>query len=138
MLPRLSDWTRQRVQRRVMTPERALGRRGEDYAHRFLQSKGYRVVARNYRTAAGGNEVDLIAWHGEHLVFVEVKSRTSEDSSAPERAVTPEKQRRIIRAAEDYSRRSKVEWGLLRFDVVALVDGKPPAIHLYPDAFGRR
>jgi putative endonuclease len=119
-----------------MTPERALGRRGEDYAHRYLQRKGYKVVARNYRTASGGNEVDVIAWQGGRLVFVEVKSRTSDESSAPERAVTPEKQRRIIRAAEDYSRRAKVEWGLVRFDVVAIVDSKPPMINLYPDAFG--
>ena len=138
LLPRFSDWTRQQRQRRVMTAERSLGRRGEDYAHRFLQRKGYRIVARNYRTAAGGNEVDLIAWHGEHLVFVEVKSRTSDESSAPERAVTPEKQRRIVRAAQDYARRSKVEWGQVRFDVVAIVDGRSPVIHLYPDAFGSR
>ncbi len=119
-----------------MTPERALGKRGEDYAHRFLQRKGYRVVARNYRAGASGNEVDLIAWHAGHLVFIEVKTRTSDDSSAPERAVTPEKQRRIVRAAEDYSRRGKIDPGLLRFDVVAILDGTPPVIELYPDAFG--
>ncbi len=136
LLPRFSDWLRHRIQRRVMTPERALGRRGEDYAHRFLQRKGYRVVARNYRTPSGGNEVDLIAWQGGHLVFVEVKSRTSDESSSPERAVTPEKQRRIVRAAADYSRRCKVEWGLVRFDVVSVLDGHPPVIQLYPDAFG--
>ncbi len=137
LLPRISDWVRHVRQRKVMTPERALGRRGEDYAHRFLQQKGYRVVARNYRTASGGNEVDLIAWHNEHLVFVEVKSRSTDDSSAPERAVTPEKQRRIIRAAADYSRRCNVDWGFVRFDVVAIVDGVRPVIELYPDAFGR-
>ncbi len=42
-----------------MTPERALGRRGEDYAHRFLEKRGFRIVARNYRAPAGGNEIDF-------------------------------------------------------------------------------
>ena len=135
-LARLSDSLRHRFQRSRMTPERALGRRGEDYAHRFLEQRGYRVVARNYRTPSGGNEVDLIAWHKEHLVFVEVKSRTSDDSSAPERAVTPEKQRRIVRAAMDYTRRGNIDWGLVRFDVVAVLDGTPPVMELYVDAFG--
>ncbi len=119
-----------------MTPERALGRRGEDYVHRFLQKRGYRVVARNYRTPSGGNEVDIIAWHGESLVFVEVKSRASADSSAPERAVTPEKERRILRAALDYARRADIDWGCVRFDVAAVTAGDRPRIELYPDAFG--
>jgi putative endonuclease len=135
-LARASDWIRHWFQQRRMTPERALGRRGEDHAHRFLERGGYRVVARNYRTPSGGNEVDLIAWHKENLVFVEVKSRTSDESSAPERAVTPEKQRRIVRAAMDYTRRGNIDWGLVRFDVVSVLDRKPPVIELYVDAFG--
>ena len=135
-LGRFSDWMRQRAQRGRMTPERALGRRGEDYAHRYLQQRGYRIVARNYRSPSGGNEVDLIAWEGEHLVFVEVKARVANDSAAPERAVTPEKQRRIVNAALDYARRGKVEWGFVRFDVVAIIDGPRPAIELFRDAFG--
>jgi putative endonuclease len=136
VLARISDWIRHAVQRRRMTPERALGRRGEDLAHRHLQRQGYRVVARNYRTPAGGNEVDLIAWHNGYLVFVEVKTRGPGDVGAPERAVTPEKQRRIVRAAMDYARRAKADWGIVRFDVAAVTDGHPPIIRLFPDAFG--
>ena len=135
-LARFSDWLRQGAQRKRMTAERALGRRGEDYAHRFLQKQGYRIVARNYRAPSGGNELDLIAWDREHLVFVEVKSRLANDSSAPERAVTPEKQRRIVRGGMDYARRAKVDWGLVRFDVVAVTDGPRPQIELFRDAFG--
>ena len=135
-IPILSDKLRQAAQRRRMTPERSRARRGEDMAHRFLEKKGYQVVARNYRTPAGGNEVDLIAWHKDHLVFVEVKTRGADPMSAPERAVTPEKQRRITRAAMDYSRRAKVDWGFVRFDVVAITESKPPALELFVDAFG--
>lgn len=121
-----------------MTPERALARRAEDMAHRFLQRQGFRVIARNFRTATGGNEVDLVAWHKEHLVFIEVKSRSGADLSAPERAVTPEKQRRIIRAASDFARRAKVDWGLVRFDVVAVTEGTDPRVEHYADAFGAK
>lgn len=119
-----------------MTPQRALARRGEDLAHRYLERHGYQVVARNYRTPSGGNEVDLIAWHGDRLAFVEVKTRTADDSSAPERAVTPEKQRRLISAAMDYLRRTKAELSIARFDIVAITEGNPPFIELYSDAFG--
>jgi putative endonuclease len=136
LVARISDWVRHTVQRRRMTPERALARRGEDLAHRYLERRGYQVVARNYRTPAGGNEVDLIAWHQGHLVFVEVKTRSHDDVAQPERAVTPEKRRRIIRAATDYARRTRADWGTVRFDVVAVVALRPPSIRLYPDAFG--
>lgn len=133
----LSDRLRHWAEGRRMTPERALARRGEDYAHRYLKRSGWRVVARNYRSAAG-NEVDLIAWEGPHLVFVEVKTRASDDTSAPERAVTPEKQTRIARAARDYAQRANVEWGAVRFDVLSVVvaEGRRPSITPYRDAFG--
>ena len=131
-----SDTLRHAAQRRRMTPERARARRGEDMAHRFLERKGYSVVARNYRTPAGGNEVDLIAWQKEHLVFIEVKTRDTNPASKPERAVTPEKQRRIIRAALDYTRRAKVDWASVRFDVVAITESRPPLLELFVDAFG--
>ena len=121
-----------------MTPERALGRRGEDYAHRYLEKRGFRVVARNYRAPAGGNEIDLVAWEKDHLVFVEVKTRSSDEVSAPDRAVTPEKQRRLIVAARDYARRANADWGNVRFDVVAVTDGPKPKVEHYRDAFGAR
>jgi putative endonuclease len=136
LLALLSDALRHRAERRSMTSERALGRRGEDHAHRFLEKRGFRVVARNYRAPAGGNEIDLVAWDKEHLVFVEVKTRTADDVSTPDRAVTPEKQRRLVHAARDYSRRANVDWGCVRFDVVAVVDGPKAVIQHYPDAFG--
>ena len=121
-----------------MTPERSLGRRGEDYAHRFLEKRGFRIVARNYRSPAGGNELDLVAWDKEHLVFIEVKTRMPDDISTPDRAITPEKQRRLIQGARDYALRANVDWGYVRFDVVAVIEGPKPTIQHYPDAFGSR
>src|SRR5580692_8302894 len=96
------------------------GRMGEDLAHRFLRSRGCTVVARNYRPPSGHGEIDLVVWHGEKLVFVEVKTRDTAEFGEPDRAVDAEKQLHLNRAARDYARRADVEWPRVRFDIVAV------------------
>jgi putative endonuclease len=64
-----------------------LGQEGEDRAARHLAKQGYKILERNYRTPSG--EIDLIALHQGTVVFVEVKTRTSDAYGAPELAVTP-------------------------------------------------
>jgi len=118
-----------------MHPDHALGRLGEDLSHRFLRRRGYTVVARNYRPPSGSGELDLIAWDGEALVFVEVKSRTSDEFAPPERNVDLEKRRHIARAARDYARRAEVPWSRVRFDIVTVVFKHPPVVVLRKDAF---
>ena len=54
---------------------RNIGRAGEDLAHRWLRSHSFIVVARNWRPPQGGGEIDIVAWDGDVLVFVEVKTR---------------------------------------------------------------
>ena len=100
---------------------RKLGRRGEDQAHRWLRSRGFRVTARNWRPPQGGGEIDIVAWDGEWLVFVEVKTRSSAEWSAPERDIDPDKIRALRRAARDYLRRSGADPGKTRFDALAIV-----------------
>ena len=124
----LSDAARHLARRRVWSPERASGRRGEDLAHRFLQQHGFRVVARNYQARSGGGEIDLIAWDGPTLVFLEVKSRRTEEFGAPDRAVDREKQRALVRTAQEYARRARVEWENVRFDTVSVVLSDPVAV----------
>lgn len=80
---------------------RANGARGEDYAAACLARHGYRVVARNLRVPPYG-ELDIIAEKDGVLAFVEVKTRAAGGWSRPAEAVTPQKQRRIIRAAACY------------------------------------
>ena len=139
LLYRLADRLRQGARRRGIDPDLAAGRRGEDLAHRYLRRQGFTVVARNFRPrSAGAGEVDLIAWEKERLVFVEVKSRATEDYGTPDRAVDPEKQRHIERAAREYSRRAQVGWDLVRFDIVSVLLTRPPKIELLRDAFGPR
>ena len=97
------------------------GRIGEDLAHRYLRRRGCTIVARNYRTRSGSGEIDLVAWQGGTLVFVEVKTRDSQEFGAPDRAVDTDKKRHLRTAASDYARRADVEWGRTRFDIVSVV-----------------
>lgn len=118
---RIADRLRQRARAKYWEPSQALGALGEDVAHRVLQEAGMIVVARNYETPSGAGELDLVAWEGETLVFVEVKTRSSNEFSAPERAVDEEKRRRILRGAADYARRTGVGFDKTRFDIIGVV-----------------
>ena len=110
------------------------GRLGEDMAHRYLRSRGCTIVARNYRPRSGTGEIDLVAWHGEKLVFVEVKTRATVEFGQPDRAVDAEKRQHLGRAARDYARRAGVGWDRTRFDIVAVVLS-PRRIEWIRDAF---
>lgn len=95
---------------------RALGREAEDRAARYLQSQGYTIVTRRF--AAIGGEIDLIAFDGNMLVFVEVKHRAHD---RPEEALTASKVEHWRRAALEYRRRMEIEEDQpYRFDLVAI------------------
>ncbi|MGD0124900.1 MAG: YraN family protein [Terriglobia bacterium] len=114
-----------------------LGARGETLAYWYLRQAGYTVVARNWRARSGGGELDLVGWEGPTLAFVEVKTRTSQVAGPPEEAVTPNKQRRVIKGAKEYLRQLKRKPLSCRFDVVS-VSLHPAAgleVRLIKDAF---
>ena len=96
----------------------SLGRRGEQLAAGHLQSLGYSIVQYNYRCPAG--EVDLIAWKGDALVFVEVKARRSRRFGLPEEALTPRKQAHLLAAAQTYLQENHLEDAKWRVDVIAI------------------
>ncbi|HET9793538.1 MAG TPA: YraN family protein [Thermoanaerobaculia bacterium] len=114
---------------------RASGERGESLAVSFLRRNGFRIRERNFRTPAG--ELDVIAEEADLLCFVEVKWRRGPVAGHPAAAVTPEKQRRIARAAEWYLARRRLHGRACRFDVVAIVGNEDdvPSATLYRDAF---
>ncbi|HYL39019.1 MAG TPA: YraN family protein [Bryobacteraceae bacterium] len=130
-----ADVLRQHSQKGKLAASQALGRRGEDIAHRFLQRAGIVIVARNYRMASGAGEIDLIGWEDETLVFVEVKSRQTDQYGAPDRAIGPHKQSSLLRAAREYARHAEVSWDQVRFDVVNIVFTTPPLVTHFRDAF---
>jgi putative endonuclease len=134
LLWKLSDRARQWKEAKTLTADAALGRRGEDLAHRYLQKAGYRVVARNYKPGTD-TEIDIVARKGELVVFVEVKSRRSAEHGAPERAIDSDKHKNIVRGARAYTTRAAIHWSKVRFDVVSIVFTEPPSILHQQDAF---
>jgi putative endonuclease len=94
------------------------GADGEQLAANWLLRHGYRLLARNWRSPLG--ELDIVCEQGLELVFVEVKARHGVRLGAPEEAVTPAKQRRLIRAAESYLLAHHQEQRPFRIDVIAI------------------
>lgn len=106
------------------------GRTAEALCVGWLRVKGYRILAKRFRSHAG--EIDLIARRGRLLAFIEVKARAGETAALE--AITPHQQRRIVRAAESFLAKRRDLRGLdIRFDVMTVRPGKPPK-HL-KDAF---
>ena len=135
MISSLFDGIRHAIRRRRWTPERANGVRGEDLAMRYLQKRGYTIVARNYRPRSGRGEIDLIAWDKETLVFVEVKSAETDDRGTPDRAVDRYKRETLEWAARAYLAQVRVEWERSRFDVVTVVGTDRAQIEHFPGAW---
>lgn len=97
---------------------KVLGKKGEDMAERHLVRQGYRILERNYRAARG--EIDLIALDQDTVVFVEVKTRTSDTFGAPEDSVFVRKQERMVQAALAYIKNKRLHQMACRFDVIAI------------------
>lgn len=120
-----------------------VGRAGEEAALHYLHQQGYRILVRNFRCRFG--EIDLIARDGSTLAFIEVKTRRSRAFGAPAQAITPEKQRRLIKASQVYLSRQGGAREFCRFDVVTIqiVAGEPQveviknAFQLEADGSGR-
>jgi putative endonuclease len=101
------------------------GRRGEERAAAFLETHGYRILARNYRTPDG--EADLIALDGRTLVIVEVKRRDKGSFGSALAAVDARKRSVLRRIGEDFVQ-TAAPGARIRFDVVA-IDGNRLALH---------
>jgi putative endonuclease len=96
--------------------------------------QGYRILERNYRCPLG--EVDIIARDGNTIVFVEVKTRTSERFGSPQAAIGPQKQKRMTAIALYYLKGQGWLGKPARFDVaaVSLREGRE-TVTLYRNAF---
>ena len=94
------------------------GKKGEDIAVVYLKSAGYRIVERNYKCLFG--EIDIVAKDGDTVVFVEVKSRKSEEFGDPQVAVGLEKQKKISKISLKYLEEKHLYPCNARFDVVAI------------------
>jgi putative endonuclease len=98
---------------------RALGAAGEACAAEFLGRSGFRILARNLRS--GGVEIDVIAARRGLVVFVEVKTRRSQNAGLPEEAVDARKQQRLVAGAAAWLREHPGVAARIRFDVITCV-----------------
>lgn len=107
------------------------GNEGENLAASFLKQKGFDIVARNYRYNRG--EIDIIAQRENWLIFVEVKTRSSNKFGEPEEFVTEFKAKKIFEAADQFI--YNIDWqGHVRFDVISIKVGAETEIVHFEDA----
>jgi putative endonuclease len=113
----------------TIAPHFELGRRGEGLAIEHLERAGYRIVAANFSLPIGRNardalvnaEIDVVAYDGPTLCFIEVKTRASDEFAAPQANVDLRKRRQIARAARGYRRMLGLTGSSYRYDVVTVV-----------------
>lgn len=108
------------------------GGRGEAFACVFLRKKGFEIIATNYHSRCG--ELDIVARHGETLVFVEVKARSNDKFGSGREAVTPSKQAKLVKAAQHFLSAKGANNAKARFDVIEVDLNDGSVVHL-PDAF---
>jgi len=115
-----------------------IGKLGEAYAAAYLEQLGYRLVAANFTLPVGRNlrgavvtsEIDLAAYDGDTLCFVEVKTRASDWFAPPQVNVDLRKRRQIARAARAYRHMLGIEDQPYRYDVLTVVLDEAPQIEL--------
>ena len=129
--------------RRGRTPDQPdhlkAGIEGEEAAYFYLLRKGYTVVARRWSAGNVPGDLDLIAWQGSLLCFIEVKTRTAHDLTPAEAAVDAHKRNVLRRLARNYVRQLPGESApQTRFDVISvyLVAGEPHEFTHFENAFG--
>jgi len=134
------DWLRKRRGRGGDFPAHlATGIEGEDAAFFYLRRKGYQVVARRWSAGEEPGDIDLVAWQGELLCFIEVKTRTAHDASPAEIAVDSYKRNVLRRLARSYLRHlPRPTAPEVRFDVLSvyLVPGQEKEFMHFESAFG--
>ena len=124
-----------------MNSNRALGFRGEEIAAEYMQSKGYAVLHRNYRTEFG--EIDLILCSYEHsgepiekvpqIIFVEVKTRSNTRFGFPETGITEAKQEHLTASVDAFLQEHPDFSGEIRIDVISILmhrgEKEPEIVH---------
>jgi putative endonuclease len=116
-----------------MAESHNLGHEGEELAREHLLKKGYKILHRNWKR--GKREIDIVAENTDFIVFIEVKTRTDDYHMHPRHAVTSEKQKSIIFAAEKYLEIYNIDKES-RFDIISILsDGKSIEVEHIEDAF---
>lgn len=102
----------------IMAESHNLGKKGEALATDYLESKGFKILFRNWKW--GNHEIDIIAENSNFVIFIEVKTRSEDFLEEPVKAVPVAKQKSIIRAAEGYIQRFRIDKES-RFDIITII-----------------
>lgn len=105
-----------------MYEKHEIGKQGEEYASKYLQEKGYKIIRRNFKCKQG--EIDVIAKDKDEYVFIEVKTRQNLHYGMPSEAVTKKKQKHIWNATKYYLYSHKLQNKFIRFDVIEVFKTK--------------
>ncbi len=132
-----SDSLAVRLGRKSAQPEHLqLGRKGEEAAYFYLRRHGYTVAARGWRSGKVRGDLDLVAWEGDTLCFVEVKARSSHLVATAEAAVDEEKMGTLRRLAKQYLLSMPDAPGQVRFDILSIYFEAQTTFELFRGAFG--
>ncbi len=123
-------WTREEMPQHLR-----FGKLGERAARKHLRQQGFKFLTANFRTERG--EIDLVMRDEDCLVFIEVKTRSSEEWERPAAAVDKERRQRLTRAGLDYLRLLRNPKVKVRFDIVEVLlqEGAVSEVRHLPNAF---
>lgn len=118
------------IRRLFRRDPRRLGLDGEKLSVKYLKRQGYKILERNFRIRSG--EIDIVARDGNQLVFVEVKTRSSNNQEFLRASVNRSKEKRIIKTASYYLGKQKYSGLTGRFDVIFIIydNGKAKIEHI--------
>ena len=120
----------------MLDSRKEVGTEGEKLAAKFLKRKGYRIIQRNYKCKLG--EIDIIAEHDGTIIFVEVKTRQTQEFGSPQSSVTATKRGQISKVALFYIRAKRLVDQSCRFDVIGITfppGSRKPEIEHIENAF---
>ncbi|MFC1712891.1 YraN family protein [Candidatus Poribacteria bacterium] len=120
----------------MLDSRKEVGAKGEKLAAKFLKRKGYKIIQRNYNCKLG--EIDIIAEQDRTIIFVEVKTRRTQEFGPPQNAITAAKRSQISKVALFYIREKKLVDQSCRFDVIGITfspESRKPEIEHIENAF---
>ncbi|MCL5004104.1 MAG: YraN family protein [Patescibacteria group bacterium] len=112
----------------------SVGQRGEEIAADYVSKRGYKILARNWKSKRWG-ELDIVAKDHEDLVFIEVKTRSVGSLGKPFEAVNYYKLKSLVRTANNYRMTGANSSLPLRIDVVSIVLTEPPEIEYFKSVY---
>lgn len=127
-----------RLEKRIImnSLKKEVGAYGEMTAINYLREIGYVIIDKNFRSRFG--EIDIIAKDGDHIAFIEVKSRYDKLFGTPSESVTYYKQLRLYKTAQYYITKKSLHNNFFRFDVIEILflhENNKANINLIKDAF---